>query len=169
MNRLFDRPAILFALIALASFAAVGAGLVTQHVFDMQPCPWCILQRMIFVLIGLAALLGLAWRSHVGTLVSALLADLLAACGVAAALWQHFVAASSTSCNLTLADKIVGGLKLDEHLPEIFMATASCSDAKVNLFGLPYEAWSLALFALMGAVGVRLLLPSRPAQRLSRT
>jgi disulfide bond formation protein DsbB len=62
-----------------------------------------------------------------------------------------------------------GGLKLDEHLPEMFMATASCSDAKVNLFGVPYEFWSLALFALMGAVGVRLLLPSRPAQRLSRT
>ena len=27
--------------------------------------------------------------------------------GIAAALYQHFVAAKSTSCNLTLADKIV--------------------------------------------------------------
>lgn len=165
MNRLFDRPAILFALIALASFAAVGAGLVTQHVFDMQPCPWCILQRMIFVLIGLAALLGLAWRSHVGTLVSALLADLLAACGVAAALWQHFVAASSTSCNLTLADKIVAATTLDGLLPEIFAPRASCADAAVKMLGVPYEFWSLALFIVLGALAVMALLGSlRPAR-----
>ncbi len=160
MNRLFDKPAILFALIALASFAAVGAGLVTQHVFDMQPCPWCILQRMIFVLIGLAALLGLAWRSRVGSLVSALLADMLAACGVAAALWQHFVAASSTSCNLTLADKIVAATTLDGLLPEIFAPRASCADAAVKMLGVPYEFWSLALFMVLGALAVMALLGS---------
>ncbi len=160
MNRLFDKPAILFALIALASFAAVGAGLVTQHVFDMQPCPWCVLQRMIFVLIGLAALLGLAWRSRVGSLVSALLADMLAACGVAAALWQHFVAASSTSCNLTLADKIVAATTLDGLLPEIFAPRASCADAAVKMLGVPYEFWSLALFMVLGALAVMALLGS---------
>jgi disulfide bond formation protein DsbB len=62
---------------------------------------------------------------------------------------------------MTLAEQIVAGMKLDEHWPEIFMATATCAEAKVDLFGLPYEAWSLALFAIMGALGVRLLLPTR--------
>ena len=38
---------------------ALGAALVSQHVFDMQPCPWCVLQRLIFVALALAALLGL--------------------------------------------------------------------------------------------------------------
>lgn len=154
--------------VAAVSVAAVGAALVSQYVYNMQPCPWCVLQRVVFLAIAIVALVGLVLPGALRR-VAVLLLVLLTGCGAAAALWQHYVAGNSASCNLTLADRIVGGLKLDEHLPEIFMATASCSDAKVNLFGLPYEAWSLALFALMGAVGVRLLLPSRPARRLSRT
>ena len=74
---------------------------------------------------------------------------LLALCGVAAALWQHFVAAASASCNLTLADKIVGALRLDALLPDVFSPRASCADAAVNLFGVPYDFWSLALFVLI--------------------
>jgi len=154
--------------VAAVSVAAVGAALVSQYVYNMQPCPWCVLQRVVFLAIAIVALVGLVLPGALHR-VAVLLLVLLTGCGAAAALWQHYVAGNSASCNLTLADRIVGGLKLDEHLPEIFMATASCSDAKVNLFGLPYEAWSLALFALMGAMGVRLLLPSRPARRLSRT
>ena len=68
---------------------------------------------------------------------------------MAAALWQHFVAAVSSSCNLTLADRIVSGLRLDGLLPEVFEARASCADATVQLLGLPYEFWSLGLFMLL--------------------
>ena len=43
------RTQALLALAAAAALAAVAAALVTQHVFDMQPCPWCVLQRVIFL------------------------------------------------------------------------------------------------------------------------
>ena len=158
MSHLFDNPVRLFGLAAAASLAAVGAGLVTQHVYDMQPCPWCILQRLIFVLIAAVSLIGLVWRSRLGTVATAALIDLLAACGVAAALWQHFVAASSTSCNLTLADRIIAGTGLDGAMPEVFAPRASCADAAVTLFGVPYEFWSLALFAMLGALAVLAIL-----------
>ena len=38
--------------------------LVSQHVFGMEPCPWCVLQRLIFVAIGVVrpARPGLAQR-----------------------------------------------------------------------------------------------------------
>ena len=158
MSHLFDNPVRLFGLAAAASLAAVGAGLVTQHVYDMQPCPWCILQRLIFVLIAAVSLIGLVWRSRLGTVSTAVLIDLLAAGGVAAALWQHFVAASSTSCNLTLADRIIAGTGLDGTMPEVFAPRASCADAAVTLFGVPYEFWSLALFAMLGALAVLAIL-----------
>ena len=53
--------------LALLCVAVVGAALVTQHVFDMLPCPWCILQRIIFLVI---ALLLLAVYFFYRTLVS---------------------------------------------------------------------------------------------------
>jgi protein dithiol:quinone oxidoreductase len=146
------------AAVAGVAIVSVGAALVSQHVFGMMPCPWCVLQRLIFLLVAAAALLGVAWRSLTGQRVAAAGIVITALSGVAAALWQHFVASSSASCNLTLADRIMSTLTLDAHFPEVFAAYASCADAKVNLFSLPYEFWSLALFALMAATGARLLL-----------
>ena len=145
----------IFALTLLLSLGALGAALVSQHAFDMQPCPWCVLQRVIFALLALAALLGLLWRGVLGSRVAAVIGIVLAALGAAAALWQHVVAAKSASCNLTLADRIVSGLQLDALLPQVFAATASCADAAVELFGVPYEYWSLALF---GALGLALVM-----------
>jgi disulfide bond formation protein DsbB len=147
------RPPALLAGIALLSLGAVGIALATQHLLGMQPCPWCILQRLIFVVIALAALLGLL----LGPTLAGLLVLGLSLAGVAAALWQHFVAAASDSCNLTLADRIVSGLELDGTLPEIFQPRASCADAAVTLLGLPYEFWSLGLYVLLALLAWRLL------------
>ena len=123
--------------VAFAGVAAVAAALVTQHVYGMQPCPWCVLQRLIFLAASAAALLGLAWRSRLGRRLSGGLVAGLALCGAAAALWQHFVAASSASCDMTLADRIVAATGLDGWLPDVFAAYASCADAAVKLAGVP--------------------------------
>jgi len=144
--------------------AAVGTALVTQHVFGMQPCPWCVLQRLIFVSISLAALLGLAGqltRLLIVRRVGAALMALLALGGIAAALWQHFVASSSTSCNLTLADRIVSGVGVDALWPAVFAPYASCADAAAKLLGVPYEFYSLTLFVGLAGVAVALLLRRR--------
>jgi len=147
------RRTTLLAGIVVLSLGAVGIALGTQHLLGMEPCAWCVLQRLIFVAIALAALLGwLLGRVFAGILVLG-----LSLAGIAAALWQHFVAAASESCNLTLAEKIISGLGLDGSLPEIFQPRASCADAAVKLLGLPYEFWSLALFVLLGVLALRLL------------
>jgi disulfide bond formation protein DsbB len=142
---------------AIVGVGAVGSALVTQHVFGMQPCAWCVLQRLIFLGIAAAAVLGLLWRSPLGRRVGAGLALLLAASGVAAALWQHFVAASSASCDLSLAERIVGATGLDGRFPDVFMAMASCADAAAKLLGLPYEFWSLGTFIALGAAALLVL------------
>jgi disulfide bond formation protein DsbB len=148
-----------FAFIVAISLAAVGAALVSQHVFNMQPCAWCVLQRLIFLVLAAFGLLGLVLsRVAFGRLLAAGLSLLGAVSGIAAALWLFFYASSSTSCKLTLADRIVGGLGLDERLPEIFEARASCADAAVDLLGLPYALWALAVFgtiALAALIALR--------------
>ena len=136
--------------IALLSLAAVAAALVSQHVYNMDPCPWCILQRVIFLAIALVCLAGLVSRRLAAGLVL-----LLALCGIAAALWQHFKAAAPSSCTLTVADRIVGAMNLDSLWPDVFLARASCADAAVKLLGVPYEFWSLALFVLIGVAAWR--------------
>jgi disulfide bond formation protein DsbB len=142
---------------ALACFAAVGAALVAQHGFDMQPCPWCILQRLIFIVVGVVCAIGAAFASRGGDKPAASLALLLALAGGASALWQHFVAAKSDSCNLTLADRIIGPLGLESLLPALFQVTASCADAAATIAGVPFEFWSLALFVLLALAAIRVI------------
>ena len=144
-------------VIAVAGVAAVAVALVAQHGFNMQPCPWCILQRVIFLAIAALCLVGAAWPSRGARAVLSGAALLLALCGVAAAYYQHAVAAKSSSCNLTLADKIITALGLESLAPALFQVTANCADAAVNVLGVPFAHWSLALFALLGMVAASTL------------
>ena len=146
-----------FAFVAALAFGVVVAALVSQHAFAMEPCPWCVLQRLIFVAIGVFALLGLVWRAPAGSRVAATFALLFAGAGIAAALWQHFVAAKSASCNLTLADRVMSASQLDRLLPDVFEARASCADAAVNLLGVPYALWSALAFVVCAVALVRVL------------
>jgi disulfide bond formation protein DsbB len=130
-----------FAAVAIVSFGAVAVALVSQHAYA----------------IGAFALLGLLWRGAAGRRVAGTFGVLLALAGVASALWQHFVAAKSASCNLTLADKVMSATQLDRLVPGVFEARASCADAAVSLFGVPYAMWSALAFVVIAIVLVRVL------------
>ncbi len=153
-----------FLLIAALAFGAVVVALVSQHAFDMQPCPWCIVQRIVFVAVGIAALTAALWprgqsRSvHWGV---SLAIGLLTTLGAASALWQQLFAAKSSSCVLTVADTIVNFTRLATLMPEVFEARASCAEASVKMLGLPYAVWSLLLFLLLSVVAMRLHLEQR--------
>lgn len=152
-------PARALAAIALASFAGVAVALIAQHQFGVKPCPWCVLQRGIFLLIGTFSLLG--WLVHAKrTLRQAALVAVLLLCvaGVTAAVFQHEVASQTATCAMGLADKIVTALGLEELWPSVFMITANCAEAAAyRLIGLPYEVWSGLLFAGIGALGLVVL------------
>jgi len=148
---------------ALLALAAVGAALVSQHVFEMLPCPWCVFQRLVFIVIAVLALAAAA-APRVLRLPLVGLAAAMSFAGIAAALWQQFHASKQLSCDTTLADRIVSGLKLDALVPDVFMALASCADASAPLLGIPYAVWSLTVFTLLALVltwALRFLLRSR--------
>lgn len=152
-------PARALAGMAAASFAAVGVALVAQHQFGVKPCPWCVLQRGLFLLIGAFSLLGWLVQARRGLRQAALVVVLvLCAAGLTAAVFQHEVASQNASCALGLADKIVTALNLEELWPSVFMITANCAEAAAyRLLGLPYEVWSGLLFAGLAALGVVVL------------
>lgn len=161
----------LLLLLGLVCVAAVGGALVAQHVYGVKPCPWCILQRGIFILIAAVCLLGgavaLLLREPARSLavrVTAVPLVLLSIAGLVAATYQHEVAAQSESCAMGAADRIIQFFDLEERFPAVFMITADCAKAAAyRLLGLPYEIWSGLLFLLCLAIGLSWLL-RRPAR-----
>lgn len=154
----------LLAGLGLTCATSVVAALVAQHQFGMEPCPWCILQRILFIVVAVLSLLAAAIpHVLVRRILSALILPLTIS-GVASALWQHFVAAKSNSCALTLADKVITFFALDTRWPEAFEVRASCADAAASILGVPFEFWSLALFAVVGmALLYSIVTPDRRA------
>jgi len=161
----------LLILLGLACLAAVGGALVAQHLYGVKPCPWCILQRAIFIVIAAACLLGgalaLLLRSPArerAVRVAAVPLVLLSVSGLVAATYQHEVAAQSESCAMGAADRIIQFFDLEERFPAVFMITADCAKAGAyRLLGLPYEIWSGLLFLICLALGLFWLL-RRPAR-----
>lgn len=142
--------------IAVLCLAGVAAALAGQYLHDMRPCPWCILQRALFVAIAASCLVG-AVLPRGGQKAMAGATVLFAAAGAAAALWQHFVAARSTSCARTFADRVISTLQLESLSPKVFGITGSCADGAVDLLGAPFEFWSLGLFAVVAGLAVSAL------------
>lgn len=154
-----NAPRLLWAMAAACAMALVLA-LIAQYGWDMRPCPWCVLQRLLYVLVGLACVLGALLPGARRPLAGVAL--LVAVAGAASAIYQHTVAAASFSCDLTLADRIVSGLKLDALLPSVFSATASCAEAAVSVLGVPFAYWSLALFVLLAVTAAVVSRARRP-------
>lgn len=149
-------PARALLAMAVLSFAGVAVAFVAQHQFGVKPCPWCVLQRAVYLAIGTLALLGwlVSGQRMLRQAVVVLLLVLCAA-GLTAAVFQHEVASQSASCAMGLADRIVSTLGLEELWPKMFMITANCADAAAyRLIGLPYEVWSGLLFGGLAALGL---------------
>ncbi len=157
-NRLMFSSTQLRLLIAALSIGAVGVALILQYQFNMQPCSWCTMQRLVYLCVGALALISLLTSGMLSKAVLSL-AVLLCASGLGMAGYQHFVAAKS-ECMFTWPDRFFLKTGLDGLAPWLFRATAQCSEANQPLLGLPFSWWSAALFALLAA-GLIVLLKRR--------
>lgn len=153
MNSLTQRTLV---LIVFLSLGALGIALASQHFTGMRPCAWCVFQRVILIVISLAALVGLVagrgCRLVAGA--STILVAALGLGGIVAAWYQYSVAAVQFSCDQTFADRFMTGSGLDAAVPWLFGIYATCMDARVDLLGVEYALWALALFVIMSVLGL---------------
>lgn len=152
--------------IAVLCLAGVGIALVSQYGFDMQPCAWCVLQRLILLAIAVMCVLGmLARRSRSLRALAAGLVCILGISGMIAAWYQYTVASHLFSCDQTFADKFIAWTGLDAALPQIFGIYATCMDARVSVLGIEYALWALGLFGVCTLMGLLTLTRATSSSR----
>ena len=135
-------------LVGVLALGAVGLAALAQYRFDMQPCPWCVLQRLIYIVVGVLALLG-ALLSNTARRIAVGLAFLGALWGIGTALYQQLHAVNEASCDLSMAERLINWLQLDRLVPQLFIAYASCADAAVSVLGIPFAVWSCILCVVL--------------------
>jgi disulfide bond formation protein DsbB len=159
-----------FLLGFLICAALLGFALYAQYVLMMDPCPLCILQRVVFIALGVLFLIGgLHAPRGGGRVVYAALVALVALAGVAIAsrhLWiQSLPADQVPSCGAPLGyllETRAGNGGLIGVLLKVLSGSGEC--AKVEpILGLPMPAWSLLWFVLLAALAMLALKSRRGA------
>jgi disulfide bond formation protein DsbB len=164
------RVAAVLAAVGAGSLAAFGIALIAQHGFGIEPCAWCVIQRLVLIGVAVVALAGAAAARRAPRAAGAVAGAVqlaLAAGGMVAAVYQHTVAARQLSCAFTWADRTLMALQLDAWLPSLFRVGATCADAaRSTLLGLPFEVWGGGWFAGVALAALAVLaVAARPPVR----
>lgn len=150
---IFDKISlkVLSICVMVLCFGSVVLALISQYMFDMQPCAWCILQRMIFVFIGFLAFCSLFTNTKKSNICVWFGIELFTTLGIAAAVYQFTVASKSFECGISLAEKIINMSYLNEILPSIFGVMGLCGES-ISILGIPYVLLALFMFMLISSL-----------------
>lgn len=146
----------LFLLVALVCVALLGFAMYLQIVEEMQPCPLCVIQRYMFVLIAAFSLI--AWSApSPASRGSAALGLLSAIGGAGTAIWHLYVKAHpGVSCTTDPLETAINQLPTAKLLPQVFTADGFCSAPWPPVLGLQIPTWSLIWFIILGLALARL-------------
>ena len=157
MLRLWDGISRRWLYLAGALIVAglFGAALYLQYVLRQDPCPLCMIQRVIFIVIGIlffaAALLN---TGRIGSRVYSILIALFALIGVAVAsrhIWlQHLPKDQVPACGPGL-DFMLQHFPMSEVWQELLHGSGECAAKGWTLLTLGIPEWSLIWFVLLGA------------------
>ncbi len=138
-----------FATLALGCFGLVAVGMELQALFRLAPCPLCIFQRLLYLVIGALGLLGFALPA--GRLLWAGMGGALALGGFAVAAYQSWMQAFpelATECGYAdpnAIERLVDWLGM--QYPDLFLATGFCTSRDWVFLDLSMANWSMLVFA----------------------
>ncbi|TRZ58194.1 MAG: disulfide bond formation protein B [Rhodocyclaceae bacterium] len=163
--RLLFTPRGLFAATGLASLGLIAGALVLVKTMNLAACPLCILQRMLYLLLALEAIVAwilanparpTALPRRAAALVMAVTA--LTGTGIATyQMWlQRFAKGVSCTADQPWWERLVDWA--GSQWPLMFEASGLCSEAGWKFLGLSIAEWSLIAFACMSIAMVIALL-----------
>ena len=150
MNFTFHRsPRFPFFLGLAVGFGLTTGAVLLASVLQLAACPLCIIQRMLYLSIGLCGIFGLLLE-HVRAIRATLLALMAVAAGTGVFVagfqtWlQRFESFASCAADYPWWAEMVDWA--GERVPLLFHASGSCSDSTWKLIGLSMAEWSLVAF-----------------------
>jgi disulfide bond formation protein DsbB len=142
----------LFLFVAALSIALLVFAVYLQIVEEMAPCPWCVIQRYIFVAIAAVSLIGVFAPNSVLRLAG-IVAALLSTAGTAAAGWLLWVQAHpGVSCGIDPMETSLNTLLPAQWFPTLFKADGLCTTIYDNILGLSVSQWAFVWFIILTLV-----------------
>ena len=165
-----QRPVFLGAF--LTCVALIAAALTMQYAFGLEPCPLCIIQRVLVIALGAVSLVAaLHDPGLVGRRVYAALVVVFGVLGVMVAgrhVWlQSLPVDQVPECGPGL-EYLLDAFPLMEALSLVFRGSGECAEVQWVFLGLTIPGWTLVVFTAFTIFGLllmatRLAMPARGA------
>jgi len=164
------KPRYIWLGVAAVSAGLVAASLVLTAWLKLNPCPLCIFQRLLFMILSVLALAAFLRSRRSAGRATGVLALLTALSGVGVAAYQVWLQAQPAAmftcggADPNLIERVVDWL--GQRVPSLFLATGICGDKELVILGYSLAVWSLAAFVASVVASVWALLQGR--RRLQR-
>ena len=142
--------------LALAGFLVcaglIGFALFLQYVRGLEPCPLCMIQRVVFIAIGLVFLIAAivsprGWGKKMAGVLAAALA--LTGAGFAARhVWLQWNPPEFESCTADLFTQLQR-IPFGSVIERALVATGDCARVDWRFAGLSIAEWSLLWFVIL--------------------
>ena len=169
MNQTLNHPRTPYLFVAVTSVSLVLGGIALAEFLRLAACPLCIIQRTLYLTLGVVASIGLAVHAKpLAARLVALLMAVVAATGIFVAGYQVWIQrfAPGTDCSPypTWWEDLVD--QAGEILPILFKASGLCSDPAWKFLGLSIADWSLCWFTLFLLISLYALFRKRARRGL---
>ncbi len=131
----------------------LGYALYLQHLEKLDPCPWCIAQRLLYIAVALVALVAALHRpGRVGTMLYAVFGGLFAATGIAAAIYQIQLQNDpqrALECMGSWLERWLDASRVGKMIPPLLQYDGSCIAKSWAFLGLSIPGWSMVWFIVL--------------------
>jgi len=154
--KLLNHPRRIWWLIWGVCGGLLSFGAYLQHVVGLEPCPMCIVQRYVMVLMALVALLGASLSGRNVALVTGSFLGVLGGGGAYVAArqsWLQWYPPEVVSCGRDFYG-MIETFPLQRAIPMIFKGGGDCSKIDWTFLGGSIANWSFVAFVALGLLAV---------------
>lgn len=156
-------------LVALVSFALLGVAFYMEYQMGLEPCPLCMLQRIVFFCIGVVSFIS-ALTGYLGVRrVSAWFVVILSLSGAALAirhLYLQNIPADQLPACLPGLSYMFEVFPWQEIMQAMIMGTGECGEVVWTFLGLSIPGWTLVAFVSMAVVNLGIALRSKKRKHI---
>ncbi|RBO85799.1 disulfide bond formation protein B [Marinomonas aquiplantarum] len=156
-------------LIAFTAFALLGVAFYMEYEMGLEPCPLCMLQRIMFLGVGVISLISALLDSVKVRRVCAWLVVVFSILGAALAIrhlyLQHLPEDQLPAC-LPGLSYMFEVFPWQEIMQAMIMGTGECGDVVWTFMGLSIPGWTLVAFVGMAIINGMIALSKNKATSL---
>ena len=145
-------PRRLLALMGVACVGLLAFGFYLQHGLGLEPCPMCIVQRYVMVLIAVLAAVASTQKARIFLVSSSVLLLVLSGLGAFVAArqsWLQWYPPEVVSCGRDLYG-MIENFPLQRVIPMLFKGSGDCSAVDWTFLGGSIANWSFVCFCAIG-------------------